>query len=97
MNLNYRAASSSIALFSAFQHKRASDSDADGTADNHDVSPDSAAFDEQNPKRFVVLKSGESFDGSRSSNRSVVVVCNTHLFSHNAGDAVRLLQVGCDV
>jgi hypothetical protein len=47
----------------------------------------------------VWLEPGQSFAGSSSSSSSsvdktktIVIACNTHLFSHNAGDAVRLLQ-----
>jgi hypothetical protein len=71
-----------------------------------DGATSASAFDEDcaGGRRFVRLEPGQSFAGggggsSSCSNsggggktKAIVIACNTHLFSHNAGDAVRLLQ-----
>jgi hypothetical protein len=71
-----------------------------------DGATSASAFDEDctGGRRFVRLEPGQSFSGGGSSSSSssssggggkaktIVIACNTHLFSHNAGDAVRLLQ-----
>ncbi len=82
--------SNSCALFAAFEHSQCGGDGDDGHA----------AFDEEGirGKKFVVLQNGQSYESeclgsSSSSSSTITIVCNTHLFSNNAGDSVRLIQV----
>ena len=84
--------SNSCALFAAFEHSHCGGDGDDG----HDAADASAAFDEEGicGKKFVVLKTGQSYESDcRSSSSTITIVCNTHLFSNNSGDSVRLIQV----
>ncbi len=100
--------SNSCALFAAFEHSHCGGDEhshcggdehshcgGDGD-DGHDAADASAAFDEEGVcgKKFVVLKTGQSYEcDCRSSSSPITIVCNTHLFSNNSGDSVRLIQV----
>ena len=103
--LSLLTGSSSIALFGAFQlvpcAGAGAGAGAGGGGTDHGVAvEDSSDTDSHFGGTSIELDVGEFFErkdcsssSSSSSGNSIVIVCNTHLFSHNAGDAVRLVQV----